>query len=132
MTDITRKGFLGAAASGTVLLFLQACGGGGGDYGSAPAPAPAPPPPAPAPPPSGQCTPASAVIASNHGHVLAIPAADLDSATDKSYSIQGSGTHDHTVTFTAGLLQMLKNGQTVMATSTQTNSHTHSVTVSCL
>jgi len=130
MTDITRKGFLGAAAGGTVLLFLQACGGGGGDYGSAPAPAPAPPPPAP--PPSGQCTPASAVIASNHGHVLAIPAADLDSATDKSYGIQGSGTHDHTVTFTAGLLQMLKNGQTVMATSTQTNSHTHSVTVSCL
>ena len=130
MTDITRKGFLGAAAGGTVLLFLQACGGGGGDYGSAPAPAPAPPPPAP--PPSGQCTPASAVIASNHGHVLAIPAADLDSTTDKSYSIQGSGTHDHTVTFTAGLLQMLKNGQTVMATSTQTNSHTHSVTVSCV
>jgi hypothetical protein len=27
---------------------------------------------------------------------------------------------------------MLKNGQTVMATSTETSSHTHSVTVSCM
>jgi len=132
MTDITRKGFLGAAAGGTVLLFLQACGGGGGDYSSAPAPAPTPPPPPPAPAPPGQCTPASAVISGNHGHVLAIPAADLDSTTDKSYSIHGTATHDHTVTFTVGLLQMLKNGQTVMATSTETNSHSHSVSVSCV
>jgi len=128
MTDITRKGFLGAAAGGTVLLLLQACGGGGGD---SPAPAPAPPASPPPAQPS-QCTPASAVISANHGHLLTIPAADLDSTTDKTYSIRGTGSHDHSVTFTVGLLQMLKNKQTVVATSTETGSHTHDVSVSCV
>ena len=29
--NITRKGFLGAAVGGTVLLLVQGCGGGGDD-----------------------------------------------------------------------------------------------------
>ena len=33
MKKISRKQFLGALGSGTVVLWLQACGGGGGGYG---------------------------------------------------------------------------------------------------
>lgn len=119
---ITRKVFLvqlllPAGGAGWV---LAGCGGGGGgnDGGGSPVPS------------SGQC---SAVIAGNHGHVLVVPRADLDSTTDRSYDIQGSAVHTHMVTFTAAQLAMLKAGQSVAATSTpfSGDGHTHMVTESC-
>jgi hypothetical protein len=119
---MTRKGFLRAATGGTILLILQACGGGDGtstsslDDGSQDA----------------SCGSSDAAITGNHGHVLAIPAADLDSAVDVSYSIQGSASHAHTITLTAAQLQMLKAGQAVTVTSSTTLSHNHSVTASCV
>ena len=116
----TRKAFLNAAAGGSVLLLLQACGGGGSD-----------PAPAPEPGPSATCGASGAAVSGNHGHTLAIPAADLGSAVAKTYSIQGMATHDHTLTLTPADLQKLKAGQMVTLVSTTTLAHEHTVTISC-
>jgi hypothetical protein len=121
---ITRKAFLGAAAS-TVVLLLQGCGGGDDDNSGAPAPGPAPGP-GPA-----QCGAAGAAIAGNHGHALTIPAADLDSATNQTYSILGTANHSHSVTFTPAQLQALKAGQSVTVQSTTDSFHEHAVTATC-
>jgi hypothetical protein len=115
MKTISRKQFLGALGSGTMLLWLQACGGGGDDDGGD----------------DGLSCGASA-ITSNHGHTLTIDEADLDSSTDKTYSIMGTASHDHSVTFTVAQLGMLKNGQSVTVTSSTGSGHTHDVTVSCM
>ena len=103
---ISRKAFLIQAASGGWLLATAGCGGGGGDSGSSRNP--------PAPPAGSGC---AATISDNHGHVLAIAAADLDSTSDKTYDIQGSAGHTHSVTFTAAQLAQLKAGNTVSVTS---------------
>jgi hypothetical protein len=120
---ITRKRFVGGATASYVLLLLNGCGGGGSSYGS---PAPAPPPPV------SSCGSAGQDIAGNHGHVLAIPSADLDSMVDKSYSIMGTAGHDHTVTFTPSQLATLKTHAPVTVTSTTTLGHQHQVTATCL
>ena len=122
---ITRKQFVGGATASYVLLLLQGCGGGGSSYG-APAPNPAPPPPVPS------CGSAGQDISGNHGHVLAIPSADLDSMVDKSYDIMGSADHTHTVTFTAAQLATLKTHAPVTVTTTTTLGHSHQVTATCL
>jgi len=115
---ITRKAFCARLTGATVVLLIQACGGGG-DYSAAPA--------APAPAGAG-CTDA---IAGNHGHVLTIATADLDSATDKAYDIQGSADHTHTVTLTVANLRALKAGTMVTVLTSTTLSHDHSVSVQC-
>lgn len=121
---LTRKQFLGAASGGTLLLLLQACGGGGSGYSATPAPTGSS---------SGitSCGASGSAIAGNHGHMLAIPLADLDSTTDKTYSIQGTANHDHQITLTVAQLQSLKAGQPVVVTSTTTLSHNHDVTNTC-
>lgn len=123
---MTRKGFLGAAAGSTVMLFLQACGGGGSDSGS-PAPAPAPP----SGPGPQSCGSSGGQIAGNHGHVLVIATADLDSTTAMTYDIQGQASHSHSVSFTPAQLQALKAGQAVVVTSTTDSQHSHVVTAGC-
>src|SRR3954471_24571970 len=128
---MTRKGFLGAAAGSTVALFLQACGGGGSDYNGNPAPAPGPAP-APAPGPAPQsCGATGGQIAGNHGHVLTIAAADLDSTTTMTYDIHGAASPGHSVSFTPAQLQALKAGQPVVVTSTTDSQHSHVVTADC-
>jgi len=120
MKSMTRKQFLGALGGGTVVLWLQACGGGGGGGGG-----------------DGNddgglsCGASGASISANHGHSLTINEADLDSTTDKTYSIMGTAGHDHTVTFTVAQLAMLKSMQSVVVTSTTVIGHNHSVTASC-
>jgi hypothetical protein len=125
-TMMTRKGFLGAAAGGTVLLLLQACGGGDGDGGTSPNPPPNPPPGGP----SG-CSSTGAAISGNHGHSLSIPAADLDSTTARTYGIQGGANHPHTITLTPAQLAQLKAGQSVTVNSSTDLSHDHSVMITC-
>lgn len=119
--NITRKQFLGQLAGGTVVVLLEGCGGGGDDYGMAPAPSP--------PPPAASC--AAAGITANHGHALSFQKTDLDSMTDKTYSIAGSAGHVHTITLTTTQLAQLKAGSMVTVTSTVTDAHSHDVTVSC-
>lgn len=116
---ITRKTFLLLLPAGWV---LAACGGGGDDDNGAPMP----PPPA-----GGQC---GVTIAGNHGHVLVLPLADLDSPTARSYDIQGSAVHTHSVTFSAAQLAMLKAGQVVSVTSTafSGDGHSHVLSERCV
>jgi hypothetical protein len=113
---INRKTFLIQLVGGG--WALAGCGGGG-SYSAAPAP----PPPA-----GGGCV---ASIAGNHGHVLAIAAADLNSAVDKTYDIHGTADHTHSVTFSAAQLAQLKAGMTVQVTTTVTLSHDHAISEGC-
>ncbi|HET7528436.1 MAG TPA: hypothetical protein VFK10_21030, partial [Burkholderiaceae bacterium] len=104
--DVTRKRFVETMASGSVVLLFTSCGGGGSGYNGAPAPAPAPAP-------ANSCSPAT--ISDNHPqpHALVIAKSDLDSTTAKTYDIQGSADHTHSVTFSAAQLAQLKQGMTV-------------------
>lgn len=118
--DISRKRFVEAMASGSAVLLFTSCGGGS-DYGGTPAPAP----------PSGNsCSPAG--ISDNHGHSLVIAKSDLDSTTAKTYDIHGSANHTHSVTFSAAQLAQLKAGTTVSVSSTVTDNHDHTVSVTCM
>jgi hypothetical protein len=115
MTTVTRKTFLVQLVPAGLLV---GCGGGGGDSGGSM------PPPAPG---SG-CT---ASISGNHGHVLSIPTADLDSTTARTYDIQGSATHTHSVTFSAAQLAQLKSGQQVSVVTTIGDGHDHVIDERC-
>ncbi len=114
---LTRKQFCAGLGGGTVLLFISSCGGGG-DSGATTTP-----------PVSAGCH--DTLITGNHGHVLAIPTADLTSTVDKTYSIQGTAAHDHLIMLTVAQLGQLKAGTTVTVTSTTGATHTHDVTASC-
>jgi len=123
--SMTRKEFLRSLGGSTVVLLFQACGGGGGGYGAG------------APAPASSCGSSGTQISGNHGHSLTIARADLDSMTDKVYSIMGTALHDHTVTLSVAQLVKLKAGQSVTVTSSVTDapgfgSHSHDVTVSCM
>jgi hypothetical protein len=110
---ISRKAFLVQLVGGG--WALASCGGGGDS-------------PAPAPPAGAGCV---ATIAANHGHVLAISAADLNSLADITYDILGGADHTHSVTFTAAQLAQLKAGNSVSVTSTTTFAHSHSISERC-
>jgi hypothetical protein len=122
--SMTRKQFCEGMGCGTVLLLLGSCGGGGdSSYNAMPTPNI----------PSGTGCSATAITA-NHGHSLMIAKTDLDSTSDKTYSILGTATHDHQITLTVAQLAQLKAGATVMVTSTQAGApaHTHEVSVGCM
>lgn len=70
-------------------------------------------------------------IGANHGHTLMVSKSDVQSGTEKTYSIQGSSEHDHTVTLQASHFNSLKSNSSITITSTSGGGHTHSVTVSC-
>ena len=70
-------------------------------------------------------------IGSNHGHSLTVSKADVSAATEKTYSIQGSSGHSHSVTITAVNFSELKNNQSIQVNSTSGSGHTHSVSVGC-
>lgn len=123
--QMTRKAFCTRLAGGSVLLLIQACGGGGGDVPYAVAPAPAPGM-------GGAGAGCTDTIAANHGHVLMLPVADLGSAVDKTYDIQGSAVHTHTLTLTVANLRALKAGTNVTVISSTTAEHEHSVSILCM
>lgn len=135
---LTRKEFLtvGALAGATVTLLLTGCGsdddgggsggagggtGGSGGTGGGTGGAG-----------GSSGSPCTADIVGNHGHVLDIPAADLDSTDAKTYSIQGSSVHDHTITLTPANLADLKAGTSVSVDSTVEAAHSHSITITCV
>jgi hypothetical protein len=64
-------------------------------------------------------------------HTFTAPAADVTAGVMKTYSIQGTSTHDHTITLTAGHFAQLKMGTPVTVTSTNILNHDHVVTVVC-
>lgn len=70
-------------------------------------------------------------IAQNHGHVLTIKKDELAAKENKTFNIQGTADHPHDVTVSADQLARLRNGERVEVTSTNTNGHTHKMTLEC-
>ncbi len=146
-TTLSRRHFFEPALGTVMLLILPGCGGGGGTsiadaaaaLGATPPaatpPAATPPaatPPAATPPPTPAVTSCGAQFDFNHGHVLVIQKADLDSPTAMSYDITGNADHGHSVTFSPAQLASLKAGASVTVTSTTSFFHQHVLTVSCV
>src|SRR5499427_7420341 len=125
--DKTRRKLLFASAGCTALaVALASCGGSGGGYGGGGAPTPTMYPP---PPGTQSCH--DTLITGNHGHSVTIPAADLDSTVDKTYNIQGTASHNHTITLTPAQLQDIKAMRAESVMSSTDFAHSHEVTVNC-
>jgi len=70
-------------------------------------------------------------ITSNHGHTLNVSSADIEAGTDKTYSIQGTSGHNHTIVVTEANFNTLKTAKSIRIESSRDSSHRHDVTVSC-
>ena len=70
-------------------------------------------------------------IGGNHGHNLVVSAADVNAAVAKSYSIQGSCPHNHSLTISEANFSSLKTNNSISVTSSNDDGHSHPVTVSC-
>jgi hypothetical protein len=73
----------------------------------------------------------SVAIGANHGHILVVTEADIAAAQEKSYSIQGTSNHDHTVTLSADDFARLADNLAAMTNSTFDADHDHSIMVVC-
>jgi hypothetical protein len=82
-------------------------------------------------PPQQGCAMTASTISVNHGHALAVPAADVLAGVEKTYDIKGTSAHPHAITVTAAMFAMLKLGTAITVTSTNVGNHTHDVTVTC-
>jgi hypothetical protein len=134
---MTRHQFLRSLAGLGAGALVVACSKSDGEpepgADAAPQPTPDAPPQQPMPdaPPSGTCATTNASISANHGHVAAVPAADVAAGVEKTYDIQGTSAHPHTIKVTAAMFAMLEAGQTVTVTSSNDAAHTHNVTITC-
>ena len=70
-------------------------------------------------------------ITANHGHTILVSATDVENAIEKTYAIQGSSAHPHSVIITAGMFSKLKTDKSIDVGSTSNSGHTHSINVSC-
>ena len=70
-------------------------------------------------------------ISANHGHSLTVSRSDVEAGSARTYSIQGSSSHDHMVTLTGADFTNLQNNNSITVSSTNDDGHTHSVTVRC-
>ena len=70
-------------------------------------------------------------IYSNHGHVLVVTISDMTAGRQKSYDIQGTSDHPHTVVLTAAQFQQLAQNQAIMTTSSFDADHSHDILVAC-
>jgi hypothetical protein len=64
-------------------------------------------------------------------HHLIVPAADIAAGVSKTYSIQGTETHDHNVTLEAADFAKLATDTRVFVTSTKILQHMHTFEVVC-
>lgn len=132
--DLSRSQFLrifaGAGVGALGLSTLGACGDSKDDVIDAP--------PAEPDASTASCTARnpSATIGTNHGHAFAMAMAitkeDVMAGQMKTYNIQGTSAHPHTITVTAAMFTMLQSNQSVMVTSSLDNNHTHVVTLTCV
>ncbi|OQW50380.1 MAG: hypothetical protein A4S09_00885 [Proteobacteria bacterium SG_bin7] len=70
-------------------------------------------------------------VSNNHGHTLTIPHSDVVAGVDKTYAIDGTAGHSHSVTITAAHFTQLQNNQTISGINATVNGHPHTVTVFC-
>ena len=123
MAETGRRQFCAALVGGSVVLWLSGCGGD--------------------PDEELEELDGNVRISSNHGHVLVIPAEDLNSLVAKVYDIRGtSKDHTHEVLVGADQFRRIKEGQVVAVGSDLANdgtrddqgnliftdSHTHTIT----
>ncbi len=73
----------------------------------------------------------SIIIGPNHGHSLTVSKGDVSDGLEKSYSIQGSSTHLHTVIISSSDFESLKINNGIEIESSKSSSHAHLVFVSC-
>jgi len=73
----------------------------------------------------------SVTIGTNHGHILVVSQADIDAGGNKSYDIQGTSSHAHTVALSADDFAALGANNAIMTTSTFDDDHDHSILVAC-
>ena len=122
MSPLNRKEFLSILAAAAALPVVASCGGGDDDSTDGTDQS------------GGDCLAdgTQIVIASNHGHLVSVPAADVEAGVEKSYTLSNVG-HEHMMTLSADHFAQLQAGTTVMVQTTSggTDSHTHPVTVSC-
>jgi hypothetical protein len=81
--------------------------------------------------PSGNTPPPSDVagtVGANHGHAATITAAQIGAGSTIVLSIQGTSPHDHTVELTAAEIAQVRGGRQLVKTSSDSFSHTHTVT----
>jgi hypothetical protein len=94
MAGITRKQFSATLVGGSVMLWLSGCGGD--------------------PDEDLEELDGNVRISSNHGHLLVIPAEDLNSVVAKTYDIRGTAVdHTHEVTINPDQFRRIKEGQVV-------------------
>jgi hypothetical protein len=67
-------------------------------------------------------------VSANHGHVAVVTQAVQDAGVAHQLSIEGSAGHDHIVALTEADITALKAGSALTKTSSNVNSHTHTVT----
>jgi hypothetical protein len=72
-------------------------------------------------------TDAVGVVDPNHGHTAVITVAQLNAGGDVEVEIQGTSSHNHTVTLTALEVEGVLGGKRVTKESTGSR-HTHTVT----
>jgi cytolysin (calcineurin-like family phosphatase) len=72
-----------------------------------------------------------AAVATNHGHSMTVSVADQMAGAAKTYDIQGSSAHHHTVALSAEHFADLDAGKVVVVTSSTDAGHSHDVTVTC-
>lgn len=77
------------------------------------------------------CATLSTAIAANHGHAMTVSPADVTAGVEKTYQIQGTSIHPHTVVITAADFATLKATGTVTVSSSEESRHTHDVKVTC-
>jgi hypothetical protein len=83
--------------------------------------------------PTSRCAQAGTqvTIGDNHGHILVVSEADIAAGGNKSYDIQGTSDHPHTVTLSADDFAALGANNAIMTTSTFDDGHDHSILVAC-
>jgi autotransporter translocation and assembly factor TamB len=112
---LTTRAAAALGLAGAITAFLNACGQltGSGTSG-------------------GDCSSdgTTATIANNHGHLLTVTAAHVSAGTAKSYNIQGTGDHNHTVALTAAHFASLLDGEDVSLTVTG-GGHSHTISIAC-
>ena len=73
----------------------------------------------------------SVTIGGNHGHVLVVAKEDVVAGVDKSYNIEGTALHYHSVTITAAEFAQLA-ANTTITTESSFDGHSHTITVMCV
>ena len=70
-------------------------------------------------------------IGSNHGHILVVTKDEVAAGAAKTYHIQGTSDHDHTVTVSASDFAQLQQDQAIMTVSSFDADHSHPIMIAC-